>query len=460
MTNLRRRLPATMAMAAFVLAPGCLYAQDEPVAQDEPFKLTDPGNWVLGSSLGAGTGTGGYGEFLEEPVNVDLNIQYQPGDSWRFGVGIQFGSMDMKPPHHEEKEWARFDTYLFATKVFNPSGKVRPYLQARLGIARIHPRSELFWFDDPENLEPGASPTDWANGLSWTLQPGVEIALNDSLALDLSGWYTGYRTSDYSLRPELNGPPDPPLSENEFVSDGQEYGFRVGLQWRPVANGVRVEPEPRTDPTTGTLFALPPADSQRDEWGVPRSWGWAIGETMGINWVASMINEYVRQANFNQISPRSFYDNFKTGWTFDDNEFATNQLIHPFNGATYFNAARKRPGVLAFVGGGECRRLHVGVLRRNAPDVVERHDQHRHRRHGPRGVVVPDLLADPGQHEDRLATLHARVCGPAHQSDPHGEPLRVLSGHDTAGQPGRPLRLAASLPWLAAARRSPGHRRG
>jgi hypothetical protein len=59
-----------------------------------------------------------------------------------------------------------------------------------------------------------------------------------------------------------------------------------------------------------------------------------------INWGAAMFNEYVRDANFNQISPRSFWANLEEGFTYDDNEFKTNQLIHPFNGATYFNAAR------------------------------------------------------------------------------------------------------------------------
>jgi hypothetical protein len=133
---------------------------------------------------------------------------------------------------------------------------------------------------------------------------------------------------------------DPPVSQEDPVNSGQEWGLRAGLLWRPLAKGVPVLPEPRTDPATGTLISLPPPDKYRDAWGVPRSWGWATGEMLGINFGASMFNEYVRQANFNQISPRSWYDNLKTGWTFDDNEFATNQLIHPFNGATYFNAAR------------------------------------------------------------------------------------------------------------------------
>jgi hypothetical protein len=59
-----------------------------------------------------------------------------------------------------------------------------------------------------------------------------------------------------------------------------------------------------------------------------------------INFGASMFNEYVRQANFNQISPRSFWDNMEEGFTYDDNKFKTNQLIHPFNGSTYYNSGR------------------------------------------------------------------------------------------------------------------------
>jgi hypothetical protein len=59
-----------------------------------------------------------------------------------------------------------------------------------------------------------------------------------------------------------------------------------------------------------------------------------------INWGASMLNEYVRNANFNQISPRSFWANLEEGFTYDDNKFKTNQLVHPFNGATYYNSAR------------------------------------------------------------------------------------------------------------------------
>jgi hypothetical protein len=73
---------------------------------------------------------------------------------------------------------------------------------------------------------------------------------------------------------------------------------------------------------------------------VRKSYGWAIGEAAAINFGASAFNEYVRNANFNQISPRSWWANIEEGLTYDDNQFRTNQYIHPFNGACYYNAAR------------------------------------------------------------------------------------------------------------------------
>jgi len=323
---------------AVALAAGALLAGALPAsAEDEPVDLYH-GEWVISSTLGAGADAGGYADFLEKPVNFDLNISKGTG-AWRFGGGIQFGSRNMKPPYDDEKEWARFDTYLFASRIFNHSGTVRPYLQARIGLARIHPRSELFWFDEPENLDPGASPTRWANGVSLTFQPGIEIQVHPSVALDVSAWWTGYRTGDYSTVPPMHGPVDPPVSQYETVNSGQEYGLKAGLTWRPHGGGIPRMPPPR-DPSTGEIRPLPPPDEHRDAWGVPRSWGWATAEMLGINFGASMFNEYVRQANFNQISPRSWADNFETGFTYDDNKFKTNQLIHPFNGATYYNAAR------------------------------------------------------------------------------------------------------------------------
>ncbi len=324
------RVACTLALVS--LAPAAVVRGQEPGAGP-------PGKWVLETTFGAGAGGGGYGEFLEKPINFDFNISKGTGP-WRFGGGIQFGSMLMKPPYEDQKDWARFDTYVFARRVFNHGSGFRPYLEGRVGLARTHPRGELLYFDEPENLPSGASPTRFANGVSFTLRPGVELRLNDTLSLDLSAWWTGYKTSDFFLREEVNGPPDPPLADSDTVSSGYEYGLRAGLAWRPLARGVPPLPPPMPDPSTGTLRPLPPADDQRDEWGVPRSWGWATAQMLAINLVASMSNEYTRNQNFTQISPRSWRDNLETGYTWDDNTFHGNQLVHPWNGSAYFNSAR------------------------------------------------------------------------------------------------------------------------
>jgi hypothetical protein len=299
--------------------------------------------WHLFGGLGYGGAGGGYGEFLEEPIQFELRIAKQSASgAWRFGAGLQFGSMDMKPPYEDQQEWAHLETFATLTRVFQPQARVRPYLQGRVGIVRIHPRSQLFWFEEPENLEPGDSPTKAANGIGITLQPGFEIDLAKGLALDVAGFWSYYKTSDYSLIPPLYGPLVPPLSDSDTVNNGQEWGLRVGLAWRPYSATPR-DPARKPmllDPATGTPLPLPAPDGHRDAWGVPRSWGWATAEMFAINFGASMFNEYVRDANFNQISPRSFWSNFEEGFTYDDNKFKTNQLIHPFNGSTYYNAAR------------------------------------------------------------------------------------------------------------------------
>jgi hypothetical protein len=86
---------------------------------------------------------------------------------------------------------------------------------------RIHPRSEISWFEEPENLEPGASPTKAVNGVSFTLQPGLEIDLKKGLALDVGAFWNSYKTADYSLIPPLHGPLDPPLSAATWRAPGR-----------------------------------------------------------------------------------------------------------------------------------------------------------------------------------------------------------------------------------------------
>ena len=300
--------------------------------------------WHLLGAFGFGAADGKYGDVLQKPLQWEVRIAKQSASgAWRFGVGLQFGSMDPAedpniPPETEalwlpDEEWARLETSFSVTRVFNARGSFRPYLQGRLGIERIHPRSELFYIQPPpEDLERGDSPTEATNGIGFTIQPGFEVALGKTLSLDAAFFWTYYKTGSYDMSPL--GLPD--------VDSGFEWGGRLGLSWRPFTATPR-DPSRKAmlvDPATGKPLPLPPPDESRDAWGVPRSWGWATAEMFAINWGASMFNEYVRDANFNQISPRSFWANLEEGFTYDDNKFKTNQLVHPFNGSTYYNAAR------------------------------------------------------------------------------------------------------------------------
>jgi hypothetical protein len=346
MTVLRRlaaALIATLALGPLAGAQPTTPPAAGPTATATAFDRPSD-QWHLYGGFGFGAADGKYGDVLQKPLQWDFQIAKQsPSGAWRFGVGLQFGSMDPAedpniPPDTAElwlapdKEWARLETSFIVTRVFRSRSTLRPYLQGRVSLERIHPRSELFYNKPPEGLEPGESPTYATNGVGFTVQSGFEWSLGKSLSLDLAGYATYYNTGSYDMSPL--GLPD--------VDSGFEWGGRVGLAWRPFSTFPEAPPKAPwpADPATGKLLPLPPPDADRDAWGVPRSWGWATAEMLGINFGASMFNEYVRDANFNQISPRSAWANLEEGFTYDDNEFKTNQLIHPFNGATYYNAAR------------------------------------------------------------------------------------------------------------------------
>jgi hypothetical protein len=267
-------------------------------------------------ALGTGGAGGDFGGLLTKPVSGEMNI-FRTRGAWRFGGGLSFTSLKMGPPYEEEQEWGLQRSYLFATRMLRSEGAVRPYLQLRGGLARLHPRSELFAFSPPPE-EAGDSPTKPANGWSLGLRPGVEFRLNKSLALDVSGHFDWYKVSEYDLSPV--GRPN--------ASSGTAWEARLGLRWHP------------DDSWPSGPAAVDAPSKERGAWGVGPSVGWAVAEAVAINLAASGFNEYVRNANFNQISPRSWWYNIEHGLTYDDNHFKTNQYVHPFNGSTYYNAGR------------------------------------------------------------------------------------------------------------------------
>ena len=48
----------------------------------------------------------------------------------------------------------------------------------------------------------------------------------------------------------------------------------------------------------------------------------------------------MRDVDWSETNPRSWWQNIQTGFTYDPDTFKTNQWTHPFNGAAYYNSSR------------------------------------------------------------------------------------------------------------------------
>lgn len=272
---------------------------------------SDPTRWGFFFNLGIGDQTGDFADQLEKGTTGEFGLLREKGNM-RYGLALSFGSWGMVPPYDNELEWGFQRIDVLGQKMFNEGGTFRPYLEGRFGVVRLHPRSELFDMETlPADYKIGDSTTKASNGFHIGVMPGLEWDLNPSMALDLSLYLDYYHVGKTDLSP-VGGPTD--------ASSGFDWSARLGILWWNDGG--------------------PGSTPEYDAWGVRKSYGWAMGEALAINLGASAFNEYVRNANFNQISPRSWYENMHHGLTWDDNQFRTNQYIHPFNGACYYNAAR------------------------------------------------------------------------------------------------------------------------
>jgi hypothetical protein len=292
-----------------ILAPSGARAQ---AAGASTAGAADPTRWGFFFNLGIGDQTGDFADQLQKGTTGEFGILRQKSNM-RYGLVLSFGSWGMVPPYDNELEWGFQRIDVLAQRTFNEGGTFRPYLEGRLGVVRLHPRSELFNMETlPDDYKVGDSTTKPSNGVHIGVMPGLEWDLTNTVALDLSLYLDYYHVGKTDLSP-VGGPTD--------ASSGFDWSARLGVLWW-------------NDGGPGSTPAEP------DAWGVRPSYGWALGEALAINFGASAFNEYVRNANFNQISPRIWWANLEEGLTYDDNKFRTNQYIHPFNGSQYYNAAR------------------------------------------------------------------------------------------------------------------------
>jgi hypothetical protein len=288
-------------------------------------------HWGLNFTLGLGGAGGDLSTAVEKPISAEFGLFRSVGP-WRFGGGVSFGAFVLRSPYSqipakvtivgypEGDDFAFHQIYLSAARMFRLQTSLRPYLQVRAGAARLHPRNLVFApYPTPPDFVPESSPTAATNGFSVAVIPGVEWKVSRSIALDTSLSWTYFKTDAYDLSP-IGLPP---------TESGNQWEARFGVVWRPDDGGP-----------SGPAGVKAAPDKSRDAWGVERNYGWAAGEVLAINLLATALTEWKSDVNYSQTSPRSMWRNFETGLTYDDNMFRNNQINHPYNGATYFNGAR------------------------------------------------------------------------------------------------------------------------
>jgi len=131
------------------------------------------------------------------------------------------------------------------------------------------------------------------------------------------------------------------------VAAGQEYPPVVAASVSPA---ITTAPDSTANAALDTValalrLGMGQSPSQEpgrrgNAWGVQRNAALAIGELLLVNGLVWAFNEYPRGANFTQVNPRSWYNNIKGGFKWDDNHFNTNMFAHPYHGNLYYNTAR------------------------------------------------------------------------------------------------------------------------
>ena len=276
-----------------VLLLSLLLAPASGVAADPPDRLV----YGFTGTLGYGRAVGGASDFLDDTWSTDFGV-FLEKNRFRGGIGIEFHRFrTIEPVPFEEVSAVPF--YLYGTFSPWPQGRVRPYLQARLGLGRLHDQVTL------DRALPGVS------GWSYGVAPGVEIDINRAVALDLSLSYLGQQTDALAL------------GDGAELDSLNAFTGRAGLTWRAFG---------RAGSASYAGPALP--------WGVRRSPGLAVGELLVDLAIASFQNEYFHDSNYVQVSPRTWWRNLERGFEFDDNKFDTNNFYHPWNGALFFSAGR------------------------------------------------------------------------------------------------------------------------
>src|SRR5262245_6843218 len=114
----------------------------------------------------------------------------------------------------------------------------------------------------------------------------------------------------------------------------------------PVSPPGHPEPVAPSDPPETVLLAQSHKSGAAqfqagcEECNPPKRFWPAFGELMAVQFIPWSINHFARDAEWADISPKTWWTNMSNPWLWDNNKFLNNQFSHPYHGNLYFNAGR------------------------------------------------------------------------------------------------------------------------
>jgi hypothetical protein len=137
------------------------------------------------------------------------------------------------------------------------------------------------------------------------------------------------------------GAVDPLVPVDTTLTDGPDPDSTTATVAERLVAGARLGSPTTAEEADGPAQQAPQGfPPNADVWGASPNVALGIGEILIVNVIPWAFNEYARNANFSQVNPRSWYENVKHGFTWDDNNFSTNMFAHPFHGNLYYNSGR------------------------------------------------------------------------------------------------------------------------
>ena len=106
------------------------------------------------------------------------------------------------------------------------------------------------------------------------------------------------------------------------------------LQWNPKLPPAGEQPSPGGPPFS------PPSAAERTGTLPTRNVALPIIETGVFNAGVWAFDRYALSAEYARVTPDTIAANFQGGWSFDTDDFQTNEVLHPYMGSVYHTAAR------------------------------------------------------------------------------------------------------------------------